>query len=145
MRYTLGQAARATGKGKTTIQRAILSGKLSAIRNDDGSYSIDPAELARVFPLLHLDRPATVPMERSATPDETAVELATLRERVAQLEDRLKDTETVRDRLLEQNERLTLLLGAPGETPAPVAPAEQPTEMPVQPSARAWWRRLVGE
>lgn len=46
---TLSQAAKLTGKSKSTINRAIKSGKLSATRHDDGSYSIDPAELSRVF------------------------------------------------------------------------------------------------
>jgi hypothetical protein len=54
MIYTLGDAAKATGKSKTTLHRAIKSGKISANKADDGSYSIDPAELHRVFP------PATV-------------------------------------------------------------------------------------
>ena len=51
MQYTLGQAAKATGKNKTIIQRAIKAGKLSADFKD-GQYSIDPAELHRVFPPL---------------------------------------------------------------------------------------------
>ena len=50
MAYTLGQAARAANVSKTTIQRAIKSGRLSASRQLDGSYLIDPAELHRVFP-----------------------------------------------------------------------------------------------
>jgi len=49
--YTLGQAAKATGKAKVTLARAIKSGRISANRSEDGSYSIDPAELARVYPL----------------------------------------------------------------------------------------------
>lgn len=52
MRYTLGEAAKATGKSKTTLHRAIKSGKISATRQDDNSYSIDPSELHRVFPLV---------------------------------------------------------------------------------------------
>lgn len=51
MLFTLQQAATVTGKAKSTIQRAIKSGKLSASRNSDGSYSIDSSELARVYPL----------------------------------------------------------------------------------------------
>lgn len=51
-RYTLGTAAKATGKSKTTIQRAISKGKISAQKDEDGSYSIDPSELHRVFPPL---------------------------------------------------------------------------------------------
>jgi excisionase family DNA binding protein len=48
--YTLGTAAKATGRGKATIYRAIKSGRISATRHEDGSYTIDPAELHRVFP-----------------------------------------------------------------------------------------------
>jgi hypothetical protein len=47
----LTQAAKVTGKSKSTINRAIKSGKLSATRHDDGSYSINAAELSRGFPL----------------------------------------------------------------------------------------------
>jgi hypothetical protein len=46
---SLSQAAKLAGKSKSTINRAIKTGKLSAARHDDGSYSIDPAELARAF------------------------------------------------------------------------------------------------
>jgi hypothetical protein len=49
MSYTLGDAAKASGMSKTTIHRAIKSGKISATKANDGSYSIDPAELHRVF------------------------------------------------------------------------------------------------
>lgn len=48
---SLTQAAKIAGKSKSTINRAIKSGKLSATRHDDGSYSIDGSELARVFPI----------------------------------------------------------------------------------------------
>jgi len=50
MKYTLSQAATATGKNKATIQRAIKSGKISAIKNSSGAYDIDPSELHRIFP-----------------------------------------------------------------------------------------------
>ena len=50
MQYTLGEAAKASGKSKTTLHRAIKSGRISATRKDDNSYSIDPSELHRVFP-----------------------------------------------------------------------------------------------
>lgn len=46
---SLSQAAKLAGKSKSTINRAIKTGKLSAIRHEDGSYSIDPSELSRVF------------------------------------------------------------------------------------------------
>jgi len=49
--YTLGEAARASGKSKSTIAKAIKTGRLSALRGDEGSYQIDPAELHRVYPV----------------------------------------------------------------------------------------------
>ena len=48
--YSLGQAARAVGKAKSTLSRDVKSGKISAVRNPDGSVAIDPAELHRVYP-----------------------------------------------------------------------------------------------
>ncbi|WP_131821909.1 helix-turn-helix domain-containing protein [Salipiger marinus] len=50
MKYSLSEAAKATGKNKTTIQRAIKNGKISATKGDSGSYQIEPSELHRVFP-----------------------------------------------------------------------------------------------
>jgi hypothetical protein len=50
MKHTLGTAAKATGKSKSTISRDIRSGRISANKREDGSYEIDPAELHRVYP-----------------------------------------------------------------------------------------------
>ena len=47
---SLKQAALRVGKGKSTLQREIKAGKLSATRDDKQRYKIDPAELARVYP-----------------------------------------------------------------------------------------------
>ena len=47
---TLSQAAKALGKSKSTLNRAIKTGRLSATRNEDGTFSINPAELYRAFP-----------------------------------------------------------------------------------------------
>lgn len=52
MSYTLGDAAKAVGKSKTTLHRSIKSGKISATKLEDGSYAIDPSELHRVFPMV---------------------------------------------------------------------------------------------
>src|SRR3954447_24895228 len=50
MKLSLRSAAVQAGVSKTTIVRAIRAGRLSAPRNDDGGYAIDPAELFRVYP-----------------------------------------------------------------------------------------------
>lgn len=107
---TLGQAARLTGTSKTTLTRAIKGGRLSATRNDDGSYTIDPAELSRVYRVT-VETPATVAAtgdvardatparDPHATPDTRALEaeieglkaqLAIMREYTAQQIDELK-------------------------------------------------------
>ena len=75
MAYTLGTAAKATGRGKATIYRAIKSGKISATRHEDGSYTIDPAELHRVFPPVPIGTVSTTVSDggvrQSETPTET--------------------------------------------------------------------------
>ena len=50
MAYTLGEAAKATGISKASISRAINNGRISATKKDDGSFSIEPVELHRVYP-----------------------------------------------------------------------------------------------
>jgi hypothetical protein len=49
MPYTLGQAAKATGKSKPAILDAIKAGRLSASRGERNQWQIDPAELHRVY------------------------------------------------------------------------------------------------
>lgn len=123
MKYSLSEAAKATGKNKTTIQRAIKNGKISAIKGDSGSYEIDPSELHRVFPPTvaqhtesndtqheklarngsHLDR--VLELEK---------ELAVARERASGLEaqkDQMTDTiNDLRKRLDGAEGRVTALL-----------------------------------
>jgi excisionase family DNA binding protein len=48
---SLSEAAKVAGQSKSTIWRAVNSGRLSATRTYTGDYRIDPAELHRVFPL----------------------------------------------------------------------------------------------
>ncbi len=52
MVYTLGTAAKATGKSKSTIAKAVRSGKIKATKTDSG-YEIAPDELAKVYPLVY--------------------------------------------------------------------------------------------
>lgn len=50
MSWSISQAAKETGLSKSTISRAIKAGRVSASRQDDGAYLIEPAELFRVYP-----------------------------------------------------------------------------------------------
>jgi hypothetical protein len=38
MAYTLGEAAKATGKSKATLSKAIKSGRISATKGDTGAF-----------------------------------------------------------------------------------------------------------
>jgi hypothetical protein len=46
---TLSKAAKETGKSKSTLLKAIRTGRLSANRDDINNWQIDPAELFRVY------------------------------------------------------------------------------------------------
>ena len=50
MGYTLGTAAKGTGKSRTSILRAIERGNISAEKNVHGEWDIEPSELHRVYP-----------------------------------------------------------------------------------------------
>lgn len=91
MYYTLGQAAKATGKSKPTIQRAIKSGRISAKKSDDGSYAIDPAELHRVFAPLPSNSNESVTVKQSETPDVTGG----LQREIDNLHERMRDKDGV--------------------------------------------------
>lgn len=92
MVYTLGEAAKATGKSKATISKAIKNGRISALKGDDGVFKIDPSELHRVYP-------PTVNLPPKALTQET--EVNTYNDgRIKELEARL---EAARERILDKD------------------------------------------
>ena len=95
MSYTLGEAAKAVGKSKTTLHRAIKSGKISASKADDGSYVIEPSELHRLYPSVTSGTP-DAPRQRNVE-EQQSNDLATLR---IQLE--MQEKERERERTLLQ-------------------------------------------
>ena len=50
MTYNMGEAAKATGKSRSALLRAIRTGKVSAEKNALGQWVVEPAELHRVYP-----------------------------------------------------------------------------------------------
>ena len=104
MVYTLGEAARATGKSKATISKAIKNGRVSARKDETGTFHIDPSELHRVYP------PA-VSSEHKETPANTPEKVdinGTIRELQARLEaahERLSDKDTIIADLREDRDR----------------------------------------
>jgi hypothetical protein len=127
--YTLGSAARATGKSKATISRAIKAGRLSAARSEGGDYAIDPSELHRVYPATGGAQPG---MKRSATPN--GAETAPSPETVALHQLLAEREETIRD--------LRTRLDAEGEERRRSADERrQLLAMLADQRARPWWRR----
>ena len=111
MVYTLGQAAIAVGKSKATISKAIKSGKISAQKQANGSYKIEPSELHRVYPPTL----STVEPERIETPNSMVVnlretigleyELKAARQRISDLEDDREHWRQQANRLLTHSEQ----------------------------------------
>ena len=130
MKYTLGEAAKATGKAKSTILRSIKNGTVSASKGPNGSYRIDPAELHRVFEPNGPSNATQPPVEHPEQGGETAdlrLEHAReeldreKRERERERDQMQATIDDLRARLDRSEDRVTALLAAP------------------EPKRRSWW------
>jgi excisionase family DNA binding protein len=107
MYLTLGQAAKQSGIGKATLSRYIKQGKLSAQKQEDGSYRIDASELNRVQSIMR--PPVEQQPEQNATPIETRMlqrEIDLLRETLEQKDKIIADVMNERDRWAHMAESL---------------------------------------
>ena len=94
------QAAQKAGISRSTLYRAIRTGRISVVSLPTGRRGVDMAELIRVFGPL---QPDTVQKEQDRTPSDIAV----LRERCASLQ---REVEWLRADLADaKNERNRLL------------------------------------
>lgn len=138
MPYSLATAAAAVGRNRSSISRAIKSGKLSAARDEvTGAWTIDPAELHRLYPPVDARddaRPDDEPRTGDGRADShTLLRRAEIAE--AQIADRdriiaikddvIADLRQERDRLLSLHEADQRLLTDLREKPKP---------------RRRWWR-----
>jgi hypothetical protein len=117
---TLGQAAKATGKQKSTLLDAIRAGRLSANKDDKNQWQIEPCELFRVYPAQQATEHQTTPTQRQ----ETAELLTPILERerlllIAQIEDLKADRDHWR------NQATMLLTHQPEQKPEPEQPKSQ--------------------
>ncbi len=159
MKYTIGTAAKATGKAKSTISRDVKEGTISAEKNEDGSFSIDASELIRVYPdAFDPNRPENT-VSNDKQPHKSVIETGGLQAELEGLRERLRliDTERERERrqLSDQIEDLRRRLDAEGEerrkltailTDQRVKPAE-PDQSPAAaqapiPQQAGLWSRL---
>jgi len=150
---SLREAAQQARTSKSTILRAIQSGRLSATRTDDGGYSIDPAELCRVYP----PRPDAPDQSADQSAGQGATVLSSdaateLRIRNARLEAQNEALRAIAEVEKQQGERerrtLQQMIAQLEEQVskwqqqaerlalAPPKPAETPKAAPVR---RSWW------
>lgn len=150
---SLSQAAKASGRSKSTIGRAIKDGRLSAIRNADDTFSIEPSELFRVFsrggPGTDGDgtrEPLRTPSNGTVGTGGEADEIKALRDELSKAQQRAAAAEAkaeeradaladLRNRLNQEGEerrRLTAILTDQKAPPVPEA---------VKPS-RSFWQRI---
>lgn len=110
---TTQQAAAITGRNRSTIWRAIKTGKVSASKTATGDYLVEPVELERTFGLLQRSHDAPRPRATGRRAPALPLEVALLRDRVAALEADKEDLRRERDRLLgvieQQTEQVRLL------------------------------------
>ena len=111
MGYSMRQAAEVCGRSRTTLHRALKSGKMSGTQDGEGGeWSIDPAELRRVFPWAGNEHEhKSTDVHGANTPQHDEV----MAVKVAMLEDQLeRERETVADlrkRLDRAEDRVTAL------------------------------------
>jgi hypothetical protein len=89
MMLSLSAAAKQVDVSKATIHRAVKSGRVPAVRLEDGSYQIDPAELARVYPSNGSNGSGET--RRNTSEAVLKVELEGARQFVRSLQDQLAD------------------------------------------------------
>lgn len=114
MKYTAGQAAKATGLSTATITRALKSGKISGEKDINGAWSIEPSELHRVFPPIATQGASSSRLQDHAIQNATSetpenhYQITALEREVRLLKETLEDLKGDRDKWRDMAERLSL-------------------------------------
>lgn len=154
-KLTVAEAHRATNKARSTIERHIADGTLSATKTDSGRALIDVSELQRVYGDVKIDAIKKTKQKSSAIPfdeDEITLEIQQLRHQLElserdreeaqrrEREERERHQETREEKarlfdLLEQAQKTIAAL--PATNPEPATPTEPPAK-------HGFWKRLFG-
>lgn len=156
-KLTITEAHRATGKARTTIERAIANGTLSAEKTDAGTTLIDVSELQRVYGEVNpaaIEKPQRkdAALQVDALKDDTELQLLQLRlestererdeakQREREERDRHQETKELRDWFKDQLEQANKVIAAlPAATVTHIdAPLSD------QQPKRGFWKRLIG-
>ena len=119
MEYALVDAAKLARVNRSTLFRAIKSGRLSARRDEDGTYKVDASELARAYDLQHVSHKSDDALHSAAqgevapaTSTQSSVagaELALFRAQVLEEQLAREREERARERSRWDQERDTIL------------------------------------
>lgn len=160
----INEAATITGRGKGQIARDSNAKRLAYSLNDKGQKRYKVADL---FQLYGFRQPKETSLNTSEIPQgisddttKTAVEFAVLQERLRaqeemiqrmertqaettqRMEREIQDLRQSRDRLLDQNNRLTLLLPAPAAITGTAIASTETERSPEPPKRQPFWKRL---
>lgn len=144
--YNLMSAAAAAGVNRSTVLRAIKAGRISAQRDSNNNWEIDPAEFHRVFPAL----PSAAAVIPQQDPQQTDGQVALLRNLVEQLrndlvareEDHRKREQDLRQ---ERDRWHDAFQAAQRQLPAPTQPDARVGNKSGNRLQRTWsWLRSTG-
>ena len=113
---SLREAAKHFNVSRPTLQKALKSGKLSGVQDGQGYWTIDPAELARVYQPRKTQAGKvdnSFPVNLTSENTTLAGELDTLRARLAEAEQRAAVAEALADERERHIEDLRRMLPAP--------------------------------
>jgi hypothetical protein len=137
MPYSLQSAATACGVNRSTILRAVKSGRISATKDELGAWVLEPVEVHRVYPLVAVDGASPVAVPNPARGDSaTDILVEELRGMIARMakehERAIGDLQRDRDEWRDQAKRLAL--GAPQAAQPTHQPAPPPPTMAISPT-----------
>lgn len=147
-KHSISEAAKLTGKARSTLHRHLKDGKLSKELDADSHPVIDTAELVRVYGSLHSqDSSATGSIGQQATPPrdsplQAKIE-AMMEAQIDQLRADLDDARKERDDWKAQAQRLSGLLSdqRPVATEAPVPAQQENASVTLQSVFGRFWKK----
>lgn len=113
MPMTLSEAAAACGINRSTVLRALKSGKISGTREEAGAWHVEPVELFRAFPPVASAQAAPPAVPQHAHTDAL---IAQLEEALCDMRQQRADAVAERDKwreAFENQQRLTLAAPKP--------------------------------
>jgi hypothetical protein len=152
MSLSPAEAAKHVGLTKQSVIKAIRSGRLSAVKDASGGWSIEPVELFRVWPAVNQDRGKVTPQVDTGLPPENNEVVAALKGQIELLRSQLDDVRVDRNHWRQIAERSLLTDQRPTSErvqqdmpqSVEIAPAAEPTPQAPPRSDSGFWSRLFG-